>query len=82
MKKLAYILFITTGLSCFSHYSKAQDSAYYQQMEHLANQGNPEAQYNIGVAYGKGEALPKINRNPLNGLQKLLIKDTGKHITI
>lgn len=70
MKKLAYILLITTGISCFSHYSKAQDSADYQQMEQLANQGNPEAQYNIGVMYDQGIGVPQNGNKAVEWYEK------------
>lgn len=59
MKKLAYTLLFTTGLACFSNQSFAQQSDEFIQTEQLAEQGNPDAQFNLGVMYDEGYGVEK-----------------------
>lgn len=44
----------------------------------LAEQGNPEAQYQVGEMYEKGKGVPKDLKKLSPGLKKPLLKITGK----
>ncbi|MDI2091739.1 tetratricopeptide repeat protein [Commensalibacter oyaizuii] len=54
MRKIFYTLLITVGLIGFTGSSYAENSAVFTQMEKLANEGNGQAQHNLGVMYQRG----------------------------